>query len=45
MKKYNEVEMLAKNAPTGLYAAGCPSMNRGGNSYGDYSCINCERTM
>ena len=24
MKKYQEVKMEAKNAPTGSYAAGCP---------------------
>ena len=24
MKNYKEVELLAKNAPTGSYAAGCP---------------------
>ncbi len=25
MKKYTKPEMLAKNLPTGSYAAGCPS--------------------
>lgn len=42
MKKYNEVEMLAKNAPAGSYAAGCPVNERGTGWYSD--CLNCERT-
>lgn len=45
MKKYNEVEMLAKNAPAGSYAAGCPSQNRGNSTAPNYNCLNCERTM
>ena len=44
MKNYKKVKMVAKNAPTGSYAAGCPEKNRGASSVGDYSCINCERT-
>ena len=31
MKKYQEVKMEAKNAPTGSYAAGCPTGTRVGN--------------
>lgn len=27
MKKYNKPQMMAKNAPTGSYAAGCPTYN------------------
>ena len=44
MKKYAKVKMIAKNLPTGSYAAGCPAQERGGNNTGKYSCINCERT-
>lgn len=44
MKEYKEVKVEAKNAPTGSYVAGCPSLNRGKWDSGDYSCKNCERT-
>lgn len=27
MKKYQKAEIIAKNLPTGSYAAGCPSAN------------------
>ena len=27
MKKYAKPQMMAKNAPTGSYAAGCPTYN------------------
>lgn len=40
MKEYKNVEMLAKNAPAGSYAAGCPVE-------GDFfatECHKCERT-
>lgn len=30
MKNYKDVEMLAKNAPTGSYAAGCPTGRKSG---------------
>lgn len=30
MKKYTKPQMLAKNAPTGSYAAGCPAKGTGG---------------
>ncbi len=49
MKSYKKVEMVAKNAPSGSYAAGCPQylvgagyeINRGyGNP--DSSCKFCE---
>lgn len=45
MKKYQKAQMIAKNLPTGSYAAGCPSMNTGaGTGQGlTYSCINCSR--
>ena len=50
MKTYEEVKMLAKNAPSGSYAAGCPThTNLGGGSHGCYnpeknslcSCTDC----
>lgn len=44
MKKYSKPEMLAKNAPTGSYAAGCPENKDGGGMY-DWQCKKCERTM
>ena len=40
MKTYKKVQVEAKNAPTGSYAAGCPA-----NNYGcDLWCRQCERT-
>lgn len=44
MKNYQKAQMIAKNLPTGSYAAGCPAQERGSANYGTYSCINCERT-
>lgn len=46
MKKYQKAKMVAKNLPTGSYAAGCPVKERGDYIYegAEYSCINCERT-
>ena len=39
MKKYSKPKMMAKNAPTGSYAAGCPE-----KGYGvPITCRNCER--
>lgn len=40
MKEFKKVELIAKNLPTGSYAAGCPSNDRGWDSW----CLNCERT-
>ena len=37
---YEKPEVVAQNAATGSYAAGCPVNNKGG----DISCKNCERT-
>lgn len=49
MKKYQKAEMIAKNMPTGSYAAGCPAKDRGSDCNTGWSnatgCINCERTM
>jgi len=43
MKKYAKAQMIAKNLPTGSYAAGCPSKDRG-PAYQVSGCIPCERT-
>ena len=32
MKNYKKVEMVAKNAPSGSYAAGCPQYKSGWGS-------------
>ena len=54
MKTYSKPQLLAKNAPTGSYAAGCPSFNSQNgtftsNSYGPgnpktKNCLTCEVT-
>lgn len=44
MKEYKKAQMIAKNLPTGSYAAGCPAEDHG-NGYNDYWCRKCERTM
>lgn len=51
MKQYQKAQMIAKNLPTGSYAAGCPEKDRGTdvtstNSKGTTKtgCSNCERT-
>jgi hypothetical protein len=48
MKEYKKAELIAKNLPTGSYAAGCPAKDRGdsGNVCGGglTGCVNCERT-
>ena len=41
MKNYKKVKMVAKNAPSGSYAAGCPEKNRAG--YEPPHCMYCER--
>ena len=47
MKKYNKPQMMAKNAPTGSYAAGCPAErdNGGRNNSSSYLCRKCDRAM
>ena len=47
MKEFQKVQMIAKNLPTGSYAAGCPAQDRGSNSAinATNSCVNCERTV
>lgn len=48
MKNYKKVKMLAKNTPSGSYAAGCPSKDR---VFQDHfiicrknTCSQCERS-
>lgn len=40
MKKYSKPQMMAKNAPTGSYAAGCPANRH--ESYSWTWCTKCE---
>lgn len=42
MKEFKKVEMIAKNLPTGSYAAGCPAEKC---DYSAQQCKYCERTM
>lgn len=52
MKKYVKAEVIAKNLPTGSYAAGCPTYNSQGGGGGALeagkgnpatkSCRTCE---
>lgn len=53
MKKYQKAKIVAKNLPTGSYAAGCPanlSSDEGGNCIISFSsamkanCKKCERS-
>ena len=37
---YTKPQVIAQNASTGSYAAGCPSNDNGG-----YRCRDCERTQ
>lgn len=41
MKKYVKAQVIAKNLPTGSYAAGCPTNL---NGY-PHTCRDCERTL
>ena len=43
MKTYKKVEMEAKNAPSGSYAAGCPEKNAW-LELGYPKCKDCERS-
>jgi hypothetical protein len=51
MKKYQKVEIVAKNQVAGSYAAGCPSKSRGSDTScwifaGDgKGCAHCDRAM
>lgn len=49
MKNYSKPKMMAKNAPTGSYAAGCPELKHGPQATGTYDgkfrvvgCKACE---
>lgn len=52
MKTYKKVEMVAKNAPSGSYAAGCPQYQSGHGyengamppGHPQNSCKYCETT-
>lgn len=39
---YTKPTVIAQNASTGSYAAGCPARDNSNN--GTYGCKNCERT-
>lgn len=49
MKKYQKPNMIAKNLPTGSYAAGCPSNYRGEEGCWvlqfdrGHGCASCDR--
>lgn len=52
MKKYQKAQMIAKNLPTGSYAAGCPARDRGDRDYDQgrsampvSGCAACERAF
>ncbi|MBR0126007.1 MAG: hypothetical protein IJM03_11710 [Treponema sp.] len=44
---YTKPQIIAQNASSGSYAAGCPAKDRGSFSTpgSTKSCINCERTQ
>lgn len=42
MKNYQKAEMIAKNLPTGSYAAGCPTNFRDGHVGSYERCKPCE---
>lgn len=44
MKSYKKATLVAKNARSGSYAAGCPEKGRGYWSGGS-GCEYCERTL
>lgn len=47
--KYQKAKVIAKNLPSGSYAAGCPTKNRGSEctvlfkNRDNEGCIGCER--
>ena len=46
MKKYQKVELIAKNLPTGSYAAGCPEYHCVSEPlWHKKYCRDCERAM
>lgn len=46
MKEFKKAQLIAKNLPTGSYAAGCPEHFHGNGSYNDpqgpHDCRKCE---
>lgn len=38
MKSYKNVELFAKNAPVGAYAAGCPTHRHSNSRWGSFTC-------
>ncbi|WP_288984229.1 hypothetical protein [uncultured Treponema sp.] len=40
---YTKPQVIAQNASSGSYAAGCPAKDRE-NNCGSTGCLNCERT-
>lgn len=40
---YTKPEVIAKNQPTGTFAAGCPAENT--NTYQSFVCKECERAQ
>lgn len=42
MKNYQKAEMIAKNLPTGSYAAGCPQYYTQANDPGTRSASSCR---
>lgn len=42
MKNYSKPQMMAKNAPTGSYAAGCPANVADVRHNSEYQCRKCE---
>ncbi len=42
MKEFKKAQLIAKNLPTGSYAAGCPPEKA---RYSKTECQYCERTM
>jgi hypothetical protein len=43
MKEFKKAQLIAKNLPTGSYAAGCPPEQWSGLD--KYSCRRCELTQ
>lgn len=43
---YTKPQVIAQNASSGSYAAGCPTLDRGGYAPGQYehACRKCELT-
>ena len=44
MRKYSKPQIVAKNLPTGSYAAGCPVNYNANEGRSTIWCHRCERT-